>query len=243
MNENNGYGGFVGLLVLLIVFGMWGGNGWGGNNGWGNGNTAATATETAALVQQDNLRSQVSGIQSTVNYNHQFLTGMANGIDRLQAQVAEQDTKLCQLGNNISSQFTAAQFANQQQFCSLKRDIIDNRLALENKLNAQAVAALQEKADMYKQQLERQTLMCSQNEQTNTIVNAIERNGGGVFPGACGGPFPGNPGYQAQMLSALQTIAAGVTTTNNTLTALSNTATSNTATLAEILSKVSTTTS
>lgn len=238
MNEENygGFGGLAGLIVLILVFGFMGGNGWGG---FGGGNSATTATETAALVQQDNLRSQVSGIASLQQFNQQFTAGIASGIDKLQAQVAQQDVSMCQLGNNIAQQFNNAQFANQQQFCSLRQEIIDNRIALENRLTEQAMAALNEKANMYKEQFNSLQLKCSQDNQTNILLNAINRDNG-----CCCNVSPccNNNAFNAQALSALQTIAAGVTTTNNTLTALSNTATSNTATLAEILAKVSTTT-
>lgn len=236
MSEENygGFGGLAGLIVLILVFGFMGGNG----GSWFGGGNANTATETAALVQQDNLRSQVSGIASLQQFNQQFTAGIASGIDKLQAQVAQQDVSMCQLGNNIAQQFNNAQFANQQQFCSLKQEIIDNRIALENRLAEQAMAALNEKANMYKEQLNSLQLKCSQDNQTNILLNAINRDS------CCctATPCCNSNAFNGQVLSALQTIAQGVTTTNNTLTALSNTATSNTATLAEILSKVSTTT-
>ena len=54
MNDNSGFGGAVGLLVLLIAFGAMS-NGNGGFLGGGN-----TAADTAALVEQNATAKQVA---------------------------------------------------------------------------------------------------------------------------------------------------------------------------------------
>ena len=101
MNDNNGWGGAVGILVLLIALGaMQNGNG-GGIFGGGN-----TAADTAALVEQNNTARQVAANQASLSNLLERTGGIAEatvrGFDNVGNMLRETDTKLCQLGSNIA---------------------------------------------------------------------------------------------------------------------------------------------
>lgn len=101
MNDNSGFGGAVGLLVLLIAFGAMN-NGNGGIFG-GGGNTAS---ETAALVEQNATAKQVAAngaaLTSILERTGGITEATVRGFDNVGNQVRDLDSKLCQLGNNIA---------------------------------------------------------------------------------------------------------------------------------------------
>lgn len=102
MNDNSGFGGAVGLLVLLIAFGaMNNGNGGGIFGGGGN-----TASETAALVEQNATAKQVAAngaaLTSILERTGGITEATVRGFDNVGNQVRDLDSKLCQLGNNIA---------------------------------------------------------------------------------------------------------------------------------------------
>jgi hypothetical protein len=141
----NGMGGFgFDALILLLFFGLMGGGMWGGMGGWGGfgggagmlGTTSLAATETAALINQQNTADRVAGIGADVRQ----ILGQTGGIieavntvgNRAQDGFARVDSNLCQLGNNIAmqavnnhnnltSQLTEMRFANQQCCCDTKQ--------------------------------------------------------------------------------------------------------------------------
>lgn len=115
-----GFGGFgFDALILLLFFGLMGGGMWGGFGGFGGfgggagmlGATTMAATETAALVNQQNTADRVAAIGADVRQ----VLGQTGGIieavntvgNRAQDGFARVDTNLCQLGHNISQQFNA----------------------------------------------------------------------------------------------------------------------------------------
>ncbi len=249
MNYNNGYipvaasdglgGCGAGWLIILLIC-LFGGFNNGNGFGWGGNNRcvpdSATATEAAALVQQDNTRGLIAGIDARQQLNQQFTAGIADGVNRIQDAQLGLRTELCQLGNNLTQQINSVQFANQQQFCQLKQEVIDNRLAIENKLNDYRMEDLKEKNCALQSQLDRQTLLCSQNAQTNQIVSAIERNGCNPCNTGCGNAYayaggcnPCGPSLAEQSLATLNRIAGSLVTLNQgqeqMATALANQAT------------------
>lgn len=249
MNYNNGFvpvsaGGGLGdcgnngwLIILLIcLFGGFGGNGLGlGNNG------LATATETAALVQQDNTRGLIAGIDARQQLNQQFTAGIADGVNRIQDSQLGLRTDLCQLGNNLSNQINNVQFANQQQFCQLKQEIVDNRLAVENKLNDYRMEDLKEKNCALQNQLDRQTMLCSNGAQTaqleaklDAISRSIPQPPPPTWPTPCAAPAYaygacGAGSVAEQQLAVLNRIATGISSLSQgqdqMATALANQAT------------------
>ena len=102
MNDNSGFGGAVGLLVLLIAFGaMNNGNGGGIFGGGGN-----TASETAALVEQNATAKQVAANGASLNNLLERVGGnveaTVRGFDTVGNMMREQTTQLSQLGAAIT---------------------------------------------------------------------------------------------------------------------------------------------
>ena len=102
MNDNSGFGGAVGLLVLLIAFGAMS-NGNGGFLGGGNNNIPA---QTSAMVEQNRSAAQIAANGAALSNLLERTGGIAEatvrGFDNVGNQVRDLDSKLCQLGNNIA---------------------------------------------------------------------------------------------------------------------------------------------
>ena len=100
MNDNSGFGGAVGLLVLLIAFGAMS-NGNGGFLGGGN-----TAADTAALVEQNATAKQVAANGASLNNLLERVGGnveaTVRGFDTVGNMMREQTTQLSQLGAAIT---------------------------------------------------------------------------------------------------------------------------------------------
>ncbi|MBQ8238929.1 MAG: hypothetical protein IJZ39_12390 [Oscillospiraceae bacterium] len=138
----NGMGGFgFDALILLLFFGLMGGGMWGGMGGWGGfgggagmlGTTSLAATETAALINQQNTADRVAGIGADVRQ----ILGQTGGIieavntvgNRAQDGFARVDTNLCQLGNNIAQQFSAQTMNGMQNHNNLTSQLTEMRFA------------------------------------------------------------------------------------------------------------------
>lgn len=212
----NGLGGFgFDALILLLFFGLMGGGMWGGMGGWGGfgggagmlGTTSLAATETAALINQQNTADRVAGIGADVRQ----ILGQTGGIieavntvgNRAQDGFARVDSNLCQLGNNIAmqavnnhnnltSQLTEMRFANQQCCCDTKQLIQSSFCDLRHQMAADkcetlgAIAA--SKAEILgvmnaqrMAELEAKNIelkgQISQANQTAAIVAAVQANG------------------------------------------------------------------
>lgn len=228
-NDNNGgccggwggpFGGLMGgfgfdALILLLFFGLMGGGMWGGMGGWGGfgggagmlGTTSLAATETAALINQQNTADRVAGIGADVRQ----ILGQTGGIieavntvgNRAQDGFARVDVNLSQLGNNIAmqavnnhnnltSQLTEMRFANQQCCCDTKQLIQSSFCDLRHQMAADkcetlgAIAA--SKAEILgvmnaqrMAELEAKNIelkgQISQANQTAAIVAAVQANG------------------------------------------------------------------
>ena len=101
MNDNSGFGGAIGILVLLVALGaMQNGNG-GGIFGGGN-----TASETAALVEQNNTARQVAANHASINNLLERVGGnveaTVRGFDTVGNMMREQTTQLSQLGAAVT---------------------------------------------------------------------------------------------------------------------------------------------
>lgn len=232
-----GYGG-IGLLVLLIFIAMFAGNGNGGLFGGRNGGD--TAAETAALVQQDNLRGQVSGISSRQEWQGQLLGGAVQGIERTRDAVAELDTKICQAVNNLTQQNNATQRQISEcccdlrhqldtQFCQTNQNILNSQNVILNTIQQNKFEALQTENQNLKAALAVQNANCAREADTREILNRVDDLGRGAFPGGPG--FPGYPGgggaaFGTSLIAALnnlnttqQAILAKIGTTTTTTTA------------------------
>lgn len=229
-NEYNGYGCYGGfgagleLIVLMLFFAMGFNNN--GNGGFfGNGNN--TAAETAALVQQDNLRSIASNTQATVGWNQQLLGGAVTALERIgdkvdrnlantQQQFGRLDTNLCQLGNNIAQQINAVQTNMNDKFCHTNQHIDCAKDQILAYLNEQRIQALQQQNSDLKVALATQQANCAREADTRAILAAIQQgNGcGRGFDGGCGSAFGWGGGcganYQNAVIAGLAGINQGI---------------------------------
>ena len=228
MSNEYGYGcGFgVEMIVLLIFFAMFA-------NGNGNGlftNNGNTAAETAALVQQDNLRSLAANTNATLGWNQQLLGGAVQALERIgdkvdrnlantQQQFGRLDTNLCQLGNNIAQQVNAVQTNMNDKFCQTNQHIDCAKDTILAYLNEQRYQQLQQQYNDLKVAYATNQARCEREADTRTILNAIASNNGCQrgYNGNCGGyPAPycsfapfGNE-YQNAVIAGLTGINQGI---------------------------------
>lgn len=131
--NNGGFGGDFGAwIILFLIFGMFGGNGWGG----GYGNNALSYDFPWVLNGQQNTDALVSnGFQNAALQNS--LTGIQSGITSgfgdVALGIAGINQNLCQTGNGITNAITQAQINAMQNTNALQSQLAqcccDNRLA------------------------------------------------------------------------------------------------------------------
>lgn len=154
-NENNGgccggwggpFGGLMGgfgfdALILLLFFGLMGGGMWGGMGGWGGfgggagmlGTTSLAATETAALINQQNTADRVAAANAKADAIAGIVTANGTKIETVKDAVTNgffaNQTNLCELGNNIAQQFSAATMNGMQNHNNLTSQLTEMRFA------------------------------------------------------------------------------------------------------------------
>ena len=226
----NGFGGFgFDALILLLFFGLMGGGMWGGMGGWGGfgggagmlGTTSLAATETAALINQQNTADRVAAANAKADAIAGIVTANGTKIETVKDAVTNgffaNQTNLCELGNNIAQQFSAAamngmqnhnnltsqltemRFANQQCCCETNQNIqrLSTQLESVKCSTEQAIAAAkseilgamnaQRMAELEAKNIELKGQI-SQANQTAAIVAAVQANG--CKPAAPCAPVP-----------------------------------------------------
>jgi hypothetical protein len=154
-NDNNGgccggwggpFGGLMGgfgfdALILLLFFGLMGGGMWGGMGGWGGfgggagmlGTTSLAATETAALINQQNTADRVAAANAKADAIAGIVTANGTKIETVKDAVTNgffaNQTNLCELGNNIAQQFSAATMNGMQNHNNLTSQLTEMRFA------------------------------------------------------------------------------------------------------------------
>ena len=216
------------MLILLIFFALFAN----GNNGWGNNNgNAATAAETAALVQQDNLRANVANIGAQTNWTQQLTGGLVQAAERIgdkvdrneatmQQLAGQQQLNLCQLGNNLTQQLNGINTNINEKSCATNAHIDGAKDQIIGYLVQQQIAQLQQQNADLKVALATKTAEYSREADKNEILAAIRC---GTNGGCCGNnafPFSGwgNTGccgnginfYQQAAIGQLAAIAGGV---------------------------------
>lgn len=152
-NDNNGgccggwggpFGGLMGgfgfdALILLLFFGLMGGGMWGGMGGWGGfgggagmlGTTSLAATETAALINQQNTADRVAAANAKADAIAGIVTANGTKIETVKDAVTNgffaNQTNLCELGNNIAQQFSAAAMNGMQNHNNLTNQLTEMR--------------------------------------------------------------------------------------------------------------------
>lgn len=138
----NGLGGFgFDALILLLFFGLMGGGMWGGMGGWGGfgggagmlGTTSLAATETAALINQQNTADRVAAANAKADAIAGIVTANGTKIETVKDAVTNgffaNQTNLCELGNNIAQQFSAATMNGMQNHNNLTSQLTEMRFA------------------------------------------------------------------------------------------------------------------
>lgn len=143
--NSGGLGNMMGFgfeaLILLLFFGLMGGGmwgGWGGMGGFGGGagmlgTTSLAATETAALINQQNTADRVAAANAKADAIAGIVTANGTKIEMTKDAVYENryqsERNLCQLGNNIAQQFNAAAMNGMQNHNNLMSQLTEMRFA------------------------------------------------------------------------------------------------------------------
>lgn len=203
MNDNSGFGGAVGLLVLLIALGAMN-NGNGGIFG-GGGNTAS---ETAALVEQNNTARQVAANHASINNLLERVGGnveaTVRGFDTVGNMMREQTTQLSQLGAAITlGQRDIIQA--QKDYCCATEKAIDRN-------GDRVLAWLNEDRDR-RQQAEISDLKAEKSnyKQTDALKAYIDEKFACCKP-ACGQTPSAETSILFGMLSQMQNLVSSVAT-------------------------------
>ena len=141
----NGFGGFgFDALILLLFFGLMGGGmwgGWGGMGGWGGGwggagmlgTTSLAATETAALINQQNTADRVAAANAKADAIAGIVTANGTKIETVKDAVTNgffaNQTNLCELGNNIAQQFNAQTMQGMNNYNGLTNQLTEMRFS------------------------------------------------------------------------------------------------------------------
>ncbi len=231
MNNEYGTSGFgcgcgwgAEMLILLIFFALFAN----GNNGWGNNGNTATAAETAALVQQDNLRANVANIGAQTNWTQQLTGGLVQAAERIgdkvdrnqatmQQLAGQEQLNLCQLGNNLTQQLNGINTNINEKSCATNAHIDGAKDQIIGYLVQQQIAQLQQQNADLKVALATRQAEYSRETDKNEILAAIRC---GTPSCCCSSAFPysgfgagccGNASvYQQAALGQLAAIAGGV---------------------------------
>lgn len=205
MSDNCGFGGAVGILVLLVALGAMGNNGNGGLFGGGNNNIPA---QTSALVEQNNTARQVSANGAALTSLLERVGGnveaTVRGFDNVGNQVRDLDSKLCQLGNNIGMGQRDIIQAQKDCCCGLEKTI--------DRQGDRVLAWLNEDRDR-KQLAEISDLKAERSNYKQTEeLKAWARAEFGCCRQGCGGGAGVENGILANMMMQMQSLAASVAT-------------------------------
>jgi hypothetical protein len=186
-NGGFGFGGeWGGLIGLLIVASLFGGNGWGFGGNRGGTGAYATQADLAAGFNNSAVLSSLNDIKlgqaQAINYNNQGFSGLNTAI--LQGFHGV-DNAVCTLGYNVQSGFNSlshqisdcccttqraidsVKYENAKNTCDIIRAGQDNTRAILDYLTSEKISALQAENSGLKAQI-------SNDMQTRTLINEIK---------------------------------------------------------------------
>lgn len=205
MNDNSGFGGAVGLLVLLIAFGaMSNGNG-GGLFGGGNNNNIPA--QTSAMVEQNRSAAQIAANGAALSNLLERTGGIAEatvrGFDNIGNQMRDLDSKLCQLGSanamgqrDIGDAIREASCRNEKSIDHVGDRVLAWLNADRDRQQQERICKLESEAANYKQ--------------SEDLKAYIDAKFGCCKPACSSGQVEN--GILFQMLSQMQSLAASVAT-------------------------------
>lgn len=197
----SGGNGIFDIVVLILLFGLMGGNG-GGIFG-GNG-SAATANETADMITQRNTADRVASIGTGVEAVAGLVSAQGAKLETVKDAVVQgffaEQTQICQLGNNLNNAIRDNREALSRGLCDL-----EHKLMGATRMEGEATRALINSIEVGKLKDENLALkgQLSQNAQTATIIERLGCCRPACSP--CGTSCCDS--YGAQIVGALQGIS------------------------------------
>lgn len=121
----NGDGGFLWILLVLLLGGGWGGN-WGGRGG-ATGGAAESIDRAVAQARADGLSDQVviDAIQGNANAINQLASTLHCDVGNIQTVLCGLDKSIMQVGNQVGLTSTQIINAVQAGNCQLTQAIAD----------------------------------------------------------------------------------------------------------------------
>lgn len=201
MNNNEGGLGNNGwwvLIILFAIFGGWGGN-WGGAGYGGANGGALTRTDLATEFNFNNMTRDLADIRSDMirqnNYSAQGFAGLNTAITNggYETRAAIQNAQIADMQsfNALQTQLSQCCCDNRAEIAQLKFDLAAQHQALQTsifnatqqimqndnanyrQLHDENVAIQMEAKNAQIADLQRQLQQCGQNNQTATILAAI----------------------------------------------------------------------
>lgn len=234
-NGGWGFGNMMGgfgfdALILLLFFGLMGGGMWGGFGGMGYGGgagmlgaTTMAATETAALINQQNTADRVAAANAKADAIAGIVTANGQKLETVKDAVTNgffaNQTNLCQAfnnqamqavnnHNNLTGQLTDLRFQNQQCCCEAKHQAAADKCELLGaisaseqrilaQLNADKFDRMQEKLAAANERIATLKAERDNSQQTQQLLAAIQANGCAPKSQPCGpcGPYTGGYAY------------------------------------------------
>lgn len=207
-----GMGGFgFDALILLLFFGLMGGGMWGGFGGFGGfgggagmlGATTMAATETAALINQQNTADRVAAANAKADAIAGIVTANGTKLETVKDAVTNgffaNQTNLCQAfntqamqavnnHNDVTRQITDLRFQTQQESCNASHRAASDKCEILGAISASEARILaQMNADKYDRMQDKlaaaneriATLKAERDnsQQTQQLLAAIQANG------------------------------------------------------------------
>lgn len=181
---NNGgfgdFGGIWGLLAIAIIFGGWGGNGFGFG---GNGNHAYQATNDIesslhSALDTMEITNKLDGLTASLNsdFGNVINAITTNGYDtrlalndlgfNMQNCCCQTRETINNVGNVLGSQLADLKYTIATEECATRQNATDNANRIIDYMTQEKIATLQAQNTALRGEL-------SQAQQTNTIVNAL----------------------------------------------------------------------
>ncbi|MBR5185821.1 MAG: hypothetical protein IKW19_05940 [Akkermansia sp.] len=204
----SGGNGIFDIVVLILLFGLMGGNGgvFGGNG------SAATANETADMITQRTTADRVASIGTGVEAVAGLVTAQGAKLETVKDAVVQgffaEQTQMCQLGNNLNNAIRDNREASAREFCALQHQAQLDKCEILGAIrtDGEATRALINSIEVGKLKDENLALkgQLSQNAQTATIIERLGYCRPACSP--CGTSCCDS--YGAQIVGALQGISS-----------------------------------
>jgi hypothetical protein len=176
---NGDFGGIWGLLAIAIIFGGFGGNGFGwGNNGNGYQQTANVESSIHSALDTLQITNKLDGITTDLNtdFGNVINAITTNGYENrlamndlgfnMQNCCCQTRETINAVGNTLGAQMADLKYTIATEECATRQAAADNTQRIIDFMTQEKLATLTAENVALRGEL-------SQNAQTNTIVNAL----------------------------------------------------------------------